>query len=111
MAAKLNTEHITEIKKYKRRALNLCGQINKTQENAMAGTEKSTLILGQLNIIVKVCVSLKRLLIVTFNIKTIRIQSSKCSHPVKLSFGGIRSLRFINQPNLYVFKKPLVITL
>ena len=77
----------------------------------MTGTEENTLVLGELNIIVKVCVSLKRLSIVTFNIKTIRIQSSKCSDPVKLSFGGIRNLRFINQPNLYVFKKTLVITL
>ena len=62
--------------------LNLCGQINKTQENAMAGTEENSLVLGEPNIIVKVCVSLKRLPIVSFNIKTIRIQSSKCSHPV-----------------------------
>ena len=77
----------------------------------MVGTEESTLVLGGPNIIVKVCVSLKRLLIVTFNIKAIRIQSSKFSHSVKLSFGEIRSLRFINQPNLYVFKKTLVITL
>ena len=46
----------------------------------MAGTEESTLVLGEPNIKVKVCVSLKRLLIVTFNIKAIRIQSSKCSH-------------------------------
>ena len=44
------------------------------------------------NIIVKVCFSLKRLLIVTFNIKAIRIQSSKCSHPVKLSFGEMVSM-------------------
>ena len=58
----------------------------------MAGTEESTLVLGEPNITVKVCVSLKRLLIVTFNIKTIRIQSSKCSHPVKLPFGGIINL-------------------
>ena len=35
----------------------------------MAGTEESTLVLGEPNIKVKVCVSLKRLLIVTFNIK------------------------------------------
>ena len=77
----------------------------------MAGTEESTLVLGGPNITVKVCVSLKRLLIVTFNIKVIRIQSSKCSHPVKRTFEGIRSLRFINQPKLYVFKETLVITL
>ena len=77
----------------------------------MAGTQEKTLVLGEPNVTVKVCVSLKRLLIVTFNIKAIRIQSSKCSHLVKLSFGGIRSLRFINQPNLYVFKKTLMITL
>ena len=77
----------------------------------MAGTEKNTLILGQLNIIVKVFVRLKILLIVTFNIKTIRIESSKCSHPIKLSFGGIRNLRFINQTNFYVFKKTMMITL
>ena len=55
---------------------------------------------GEPNITVKVCVSLKRLLIVTFNIKAVRIQISKCYHPVKLSFGGIRRLRFIYQPNL-----------
>ena len=78
-------------------------------KNTIADTEESTLVLGEPNITVKVCISLKRLLIVTFNIKAIRIQSSKCSHPVKLSFGGIRSLRFIIQPNLYVFKKTLVV--
>ena len=39
----------------------------------MAGTEKNTLALGEPNIIVKVCVSLKKLLIVSFNIKVIRI--------------------------------------
>ena len=77
----------------------------------MACTEENTLVLGEPNIIVKVCVSLKRLLIVTFNIKAVRIQSSKCSHPVKLSLGGIGSLRYINQPNLYVSKKTLVILL
>ena len=32
----------------------------------MAGTEGNTLVLGEPNLIVKVCVSLKRLLIVTF---------------------------------------------
>ena len=85
--------------------------MNKTKENAIAVTEENTLVLGEPNIIVKVCVSLKGLLIVTFNIKAVRIQSSKCSYQVKLSFVGIRSLRFINQPNLYVLKKPLVITL
>ena len=77
----------------------------------MAGTKESALVLGEPNIKVKVCASLKRLLIVTFNNKAIRIQSSKCSHPVNLPFGGVRSLRFINQPNLYVFKKTLVISL
>ena len=69
----------------------------------MAGTEENTLVLGEPNVMIKLCVSLKRLLMVTFNIKTVRIQSYKCSHPVKLSLGGIRSLRFINQPNLYVY--------
>ena len=59
----------------------------------MAGAEENTLVLGEPSIIVKVCISLKRLLIVTFNIKAIRIQSSKYSHPVKLSFDGIRNLR------------------
>ena len=58
----------------------------------MAGTAENTLVLGETKIIVKVCVSLKRLLIVTFNIKAIRIQSSKCSHPVKLSFGEMVSM-------------------
>ena len=123
----------------------------------MAGTEENTLVLGESNIIVKVCVSLmapwcsgyhsaqlhstkpelslnlrrvgdswwwgsktmvsagnkaKRLssvnhtTIVTFNIKTIRIQSSMCSYPVKLSFSRIRSLRFINQPNFSSLRKP-----
>ena len=33
--------------------------------NGMAGTEESPLVLGEPNITVKVCVSLKRLLIVT----------------------------------------------
>ena len=66
----------------------------------MAGTEESTLVLGEPNITVKVCVSLKRLLTVTFNTKAAKIQSSKCSHPMKLPFGGIRRLRLINQPNL-----------
>ena len=75
----------------------------------MIGTEESNLVLGEPNITLKIYVSLKRLLIVTFNIKAIRIQNSKCSDPVKLPFGRIRSLRFINQPNLYVFKKTLVI--
>ena len=42
----------------------------------MAGTEESTLVLREPNITVKVCVSLKRPLIVTFNIKAIRIQIS-----------------------------------
>ena len=32
----------------------------------MAGTEENTLVRGEPNLIVKVCVSLKRLLIVTF---------------------------------------------
>ena len=41
----------------------------------MAGTGESTLE-GEPNITLKVCVSLKRLLIVTFNIKAIRIKSS-----------------------------------
>ena len=41
----------------------------------MAGTGESTLV-GEPNITLKVCVSLKRLLIVTFNIKAIRIKSS-----------------------------------
>ena len=31
-------------------------------------------ILGELNITIKVCISLKRLLVVTFNIKTVKIQ-------------------------------------
>ena len=48
---------------------------------------------------------------ITFNIKAIRIQNSKCSHPVKFPLGGIKSLRFINQWNLCIFKKTLVITL
>ena len=77
----------------------------------MAGTKESTLVLGEPNIKEKVCVVQKKLLIVAFSVKAIRIESFKCSHPVKLPFGGIRSLRFINQPNLYVFKKTLVITL
>ena len=51
----------------------------------MTGTEESTLVLGVPKITVKVCFSLKRLLIVTFNIKIIRIQSSKCSHPIFLA--------------------------
>ena len=66
---------------------------------------------GESNITIKVYISLKRLLIVTFNIKNGRIQIYKCSHPVKFPFGGIRGLRFISQPSLYVFKKTLVITL
>ena len=70
-------------------------------------TEESTLVPGEPNITVKVCVSLKRPLAVTFNIKAIRIQSSKCSDPVKLPFGWIRSLCFINQTNLYMFIKTL----
>ena len=74
MGPKLNTEHITEIyEQYKRHVLSLCGQINKTQQNATAGTEKSTLVLGEPNITVKVCVSLKKLPVVTFNINPVRI--------------------------------------
>ena len=80
-------------------------------KNAIAITEESTLVLGRRNITVKVCVSLKRLLIVNCNTKAVRIESCKCSHPVQLSGSRIISLRFINQPNLYVFKKTLVITL
>ena len=82
-----------------------------SSKNGTAVTEESTLVLGEPSITVKVCISLKRLLIVTFNIKAVRIQSSKCSHPVKLPFGGIRSLRFINQPSLYAVTKTLAITL
>ena len=67
----------------------------------MAGTKESTLVLGEPNIKVKVCVSLKRLLIVPFNIKAIRIQSSKCSHTVKLPFGGIQ------KPAFYQSTEPL----
>ena len=77
------------------------------QKYAIAVIEESTLVLGEPNITVNVRISIKRLLIVTFNIKAVRIQSSKCSHSVKLPFGGIRSLRFINQPNLYVFNDHL----
>ena len=47
----------------------------------MTGAEENTLKLGQPNITVKVFVSLKILLIVTFNIKAIRIQSSKTDFP------------------------------
>ena len=47
-------------------------------KNTITITEKSTLVLGELNITVKVCISLKRLVIVTFNIKAFRIQSFKC---------------------------------
>ena len=52
-----------------------------SKKNAIAVTEESTLVLGELNITVKVCISL-RLLIVTFNIKAVRIHSSQCSHLV-----------------------------
>ena len=52
----------------------------------MAGTEENTLVLGEPNIIVKVCVSLKRLLIVTFNIKATRIQSSAAFSSSKTPF-------------------------
>ena len=38
-------------------------------KNTITITEKSTLVLGELNITVKVCISLKRLVIVTFNIQ------------------------------------------
>ena len=51
-------------------------------------------ILGEINIKIKVCISLKRQLIVTFNIKAVRVQISKCSHPVKLSFGGDQKTAF-----------------
>ena len=50
-----------------------------SSKNGTAVTEESTLVLGEPSITVKVCISLKRLLIVTFNIKAVRIQSSKCS--------------------------------
>ena len=80
-------------------------------KKTIAITEESTLVLGQPNLTVKVFISLKRLLIVTFNIRAVRIQSSKCFYPAKLRLGGIRSLSFINQPNLYVFKKTLLIAL
>ena len=55
--------------------LKLCGQINKSHKNTIAVTEESVLVLGEPNITVKVCISLKRLLIVTFNIEVIRIPS------------------------------------
>ena len=55
--------------------------------------------------------NLKRRLIMTFNIKSIRVQSSKCSHPVKFALCEIRSLRFISKRNFYIFKKVSVITL
>ena len=55
-------------------------------KNVIVVTEENTLVLGEPNFAVKVFISLKRLLIVTFNIKAVRTQSSKCSHPVKLPF-------------------------
>ena len=72
-----------------------CGQRNKTQKNA-----------GERNTAVKVFVSLKRLLIVTLNIKAVRRQRFKCSHSVRLPFGWARSLHFINQLNLTSLTKP-----
>ena len=68
---KLNTERITKIyEQYKRRVLNKCGQKNKTQKNPAAITVESTVVLGQPNIS-----NSQRLVIVTFTIKALRIQS------------------------------------
>ena len=42
---KPNSEHITKAEKLcERRALNICGQISKTQKNAMVVNEESTLV-------------------------------------------------------------------
>ena len=71
---KPNSEHI--IKLYEERVLNFCCQINKNQKNIIVVNEESPLVLGERNITVKVCTNLKRLLLITFNIKVIRIQSS-----------------------------------
>ena len=73
--------------------------------------EVSTLALEESDIIIKVYNNLKRLLIITFNIKSIREQSSQSSHPVKFALCWIRTLRFISKPNLYIFKKASLITL
>ena len=81
------------------------------KQNAIVVNEESSLVPGGPNISVKVYINLKRLLVVILNIKAIKIQSSKCSRPVTFPFNGIRSLRFINQSHLYIFKKTLVITL
>ena len=64
-------------------------------KNAIGVIEESSLVLGEPNITVcmyfEVCISLKKLLMVTFNIKAIKIYISKCYHPVKLPFGGIKA--------------------
>ena len=71
---KPNSEHIIKIKKlYEERVLNFCCQINKNQKNILVVNEESPLVLGERNITVKVCTNLKRLLLITFNIKAIRI--------------------------------------
>ena len=54
---------------------------------------------------------MKRLVIIIFNIKSITVQSSKCSHSVKFALCEIRSLCFISKHNLYIFKKTLEVTL
>ena len=76
-------------------------KLTKLKENAIGVTEESTLLRGEPNIIVKVCISLKMLLIVTFNVKDARIQSSKCSHPVKIPF------LYGQKPAFYQSTKPL----
>ena len=45
-----------------------------SKKNAIAITEESTLVLGQPIITIKVRISLKRLLTVTFNVKTVNTQ-------------------------------------
>ena len=45
-----------------------------SKKNAIAITEESTLVLGQSIITIKVRISLKRLLTVTFNVKAVNTQ-------------------------------------
>ena len=75
-------------------------------------TKKNTLVLAEPNITVKSMYQSKKTTNSHFQYQDRQnTRCSRCSHPVKLLFGEIRSMRSINQLNLYVFKKTLVITM
>ena len=104
-----------------RKKLTKLTKLTKLKKCSSRVYEVSTLALQVSNIIIKVYNSLERLLIITFNIKAIRVTkfqvqagrqvASQCPHLEKFALRGIRSLHLISQPNLYIFKKASVIVL